>query len=60
MKITLEMNDAIYTVEEPGNDYSANEMKEIFSRLLVQATYSPDVIELAEGGCFECNYKEEE
>lgn len=60
MKITLEMNNSVYSVEEPGDDYNANELKEIFSRLLVQATFPPDVIEPAEGGCFECEYKEDQ
>lgn len=60
MKIILEMHDSIITYESDKNDYTANEMKEIFSRMLVQATYSPNVIETAEGGHFECEYKEDE
>lgn len=60
MKITLEMYDAKYSYESERETYSANEIKEIFSRMLVQATYSPDVIDPAEGGHYECNYVEEE
>lgn len=59
MKITLEMYDSKYTYESDRDDYDANEMKEIFSRMLVQAAFSPSVIELAEGGHFECEYVEE-
>lgn len=60
MKITLEMHDQKYIFEAPQDDFNANEMKEIFSRLLVQATYPPCVIEPAEGGHFECEYVEGE
>lgn len=59
MKITLELYDIKYTVEENRNDYTAGELKEIFSRLLVQASFSPSVIDPAEGGHYECDYKEE-
>lgn len=60
MKIILEMYDSRIIYESDKNDYTANEMKEIFSRMLVQATFPPDVIEPAEGGHFECEYKEDE
>lgn len=60
MKITLEMYNNRYTYESDRNDYNANEMKEIFSRMLVQATFSPGVIDLADGGHFECEYVEGE
>lgn len=60
MKIVLEMYGSKYTYESDKNDYTANELKEIFSRMLVQATFSPNVIELAEGGRFKCEYVEEE
>lgn len=60
MRIILEMYDSRIIYESDKNDYNANELKEIFSRMMVQATYSPDVIELAEGGHFECEYKEDE
>lgn len=60
MKIILKIFDSRIVYESDKDDYTANEMKEIFSRMLVQATYSPDVIEPAEGGHFECEYKEGE
>lgn len=60
MKIVLEMYDSKYTYESDKNDYDASELKEIFSRMLVQATFSPEVIEPAEGGRFKCEYVEEE
>ena len=49
MKITLEIHGCIYTVEQCGNDYTADELKEVFSRLLVSATFPPSVIEDGEG-----------
>ena len=60
MRITLEIYDSRIIYESDNDDYKANELKEIFSRMMVQATYSPDVIELAEGGHYECEYKEDE
>ena len=60
MKIILEMYGDKYTYESDREDYSVYEMKEIFSRMLVQATFPPDVIEPAEGGHYECKYVEEE
>lgn len=60
MKITLEMYNNKYIYESDSEDYSANELKEIFSRMLVQATFPPDVIEPAEGGHYVCEYKEDE
>ena len=60
MRITLEMNDSKIIYESGKSDYRANELKEIFSRMMVQATYSPGVIEPAEGGHYECEYKEDE
>lgn len=60
MRITLEMYNNKYIYESDSEDYSANELKEIFSRMLVQATFPPDVIEPAEGGHYECEYKEDE
>lgn len=49
-----------YTFESPQDDYNSNEAKEIFSRLLVQATYPPSVIDPAGGGHYECEYKEDD
>lgn len=60
MRITLEKYNNKYIYESDSEDYDANELKEIFSRMLVQATFPPDVIEPAEGGHYECEYKEDE
>lgn len=60
MRITLEMNDSRIIYESDKDDYNANELKEIFSRMMVQATYPPNVIDPAEGGHYECEYKEDE
>lgn len=60
MRIILEMSDSRIIYESDNDDYRADEMKEIFSRMLVQATYPPSVIEPAEGGHWECEYKEDE
>lgn len=59
MRITLEKYNNKYIYESDSEDYDANELKEIFSRMLVQATFPPDVIEPAEGGHYECEYKED-
>jgi len=59
MRIILEMYDSRIIYESDKDDYRADEMKEIFSRMLVQATYPPSVIEPAEGGHWECEYKED-
>ena len=40
------MYNTRYTVETDHDDLGANEAKGIFSRMLVQAGYSPAVIEL--------------
>lgn len=60
MKITLEYYDAKITYEEEGTDFSSVDLKEIFSRMLVQATFPPDVIDLKDGGKYECKYIEGE
>lgn len=59
MRIILEMYDSRIIYESDKDDYRADEMKEIFSRMLVQAAYPPSVIEPAEGGHWECEYKED-
>lgn len=59
MRIILEMYDSRIIYESDKDDYKADEMKEIFSRMLVQATYPPSVIEPADGGHWECEYKED-
>lgn len=60
MRIILEMYNSRIIYESDKDDYTADKLKEIFSRMMVQATYSPDVIEPAEGGHWECEYKEDE
>lgn len=59
MRITLETHNNKYIYESDFEDYDANELKEIFSRMLVQATFPPDVIDLAEGAHYKCEYKED-
>ena len=53
MKITLELYKTRYIIEDEREDWSADELKERFSRLLVLATFPPDVVELEEGGHYE-------
>lgn len=60
MKMILKMYDSRIVYSSDKDDYTADEMKEIFSRMLVQATYPPCVIEPADGGHWECEYKEDE
>ena len=45
MKITLELYDTKCTVEDPNEEHTAGELKEMFSKLMVQAGFSPSVIE---------------
>lgn len=49
MKITLEIHGCTYSTQQDGHDYTADELKEVFSRLLVSATFPPSVIEDGEG-----------
>lgn len=56
MKLTLEMYDNKYTFETDKDDYNGDQMKEIFTRMLVQAGYPASVIDCADGGHFECKY----
>ena len=60
MKLTLELYNTKYSIETNRNDYGAHELIEMFSRMLVQATFPPSVILPADGGHFECEYKEDE
>lgn len=56
MKLTLELYDERYTVETINpkqNDFNGDEMKELFSRLLVVAGFGASVLELGEGGRYE-------
>ena len=52
MKLTYESYGVRYTVETDRDDHDAGELKDIFSRILVQAGFNPSVIELEddEGG----------
>lgn len=50
MKITYESYGVRYTVETENDDHNAEELKEIFSKILVQAGFSPAVIDLDDGG----------
>lgn len=54
MRMTLELHGIKFSVEESGDGFNADELKEMFSRMLVQATYSPEVIDLADGFCYKC------
>lgn len=56
MRITLEMYKEKYTAESDSTDYTADELIEIFSRLLVQIGYPPDVIRFEDGGRYKCEY----
>lgn len=58
MKMLLQLHGAKYSIEKEGNDYYADELKEMFSRLLVCATFPPSVIESDDGGRYE--YVEED
>lgn len=53
MKLTYEAYNTRYTVETDRNNHDAAELKEIFSKILVQAGFSPNVIELDDGGRYE-------
>ena len=53
MKIVFEQYNTRYTVEDDIDSHSAQELKEIFSKILVQAGFAPSVIENEDGGCYE-------
>ena len=53
MKLTFELYNTKYTVETESNDQRSNELKEIFSRVLVAAGYAPSVIDPQDGGHYE-------
>lgn len=46
MKIVFEDKDYQYIVECENDEFTASELKELFSRLLVLSGFSPDVIQL--------------
>ena len=56
MKITLELYGKNYSIESKANDYTAEELKKLFSALLVCAGYSPEVLVTEDGGHYECKY----
>ena len=53
MKLSLELYGTRYTVEENREDYTANEFKAIFSKMLVQVGFPPSVIDIEDGGHYE-------
>lgn len=56
MKITLEQHGMRYTAETVNpkqDDFNSGEMKEIFSRLMVQDGFGPSVLETEDGGKYE-------
>lgn len=50
MKLTYEAYGIRYTVETDRDDHDGAELKEIFSKILVQAGFAPSVIDVEEGG----------
>lgn len=60
MIITLEMYNTKYSVETQNDDCTAEELIEIFSRILVAAGYSPDVIINRDGSKYKVEVVTEE
>lgn len=60
INIMLKTDNLTLSVEGLSWDTSAEELKEQFSRLLVLAGFEPSVIDLADGGKYECTYKRPE
>jgi hypothetical protein len=56
MKITLEIYSKNYSIESKADDYRAEELKQLFSALLVCAGYPPDVLTTEDGGHYNCEY----
>lgn len=48
MKITLELYDKTYSVEGASDDLMGNDIVELFTRLMVVASFSPSIIRLSE------------
>lgn len=48
-KITLELHGEKYTVETNHWDYNADELLDMFKRLMVCATYPPSILSDEEG-----------
>ena len=56
IKISLEMHGKKYTVEGLAWDSSAEDLIEMFTKLLVVAGFSPSVIIPKGGGKYVCDY----
>lgn len=50
MKIVFEQYNTRYTVEDDVDSHDSGELKEMFSKILVQAGFAPSVIDCEEGG----------
>lgn len=48
-RITLEIHGNKYTAETSFSDNNANELLDMFKRLMVQATYPPSILSDEEG-----------
>lgn len=57
--IILKSRGQTFSIEGLPWDSDADEIKEQFSRLLVLAGFHPSVIDLAEGGRYDCAYVED-
>lgn len=53
MKITFTSYNTTYSVETKSDDYNVNELKEIFSRILVASGFPPSILEDPEGGSYQ-------
>lgn len=53
MKITFTSYNTTYSVETKSDDYDANELKEIFSRILVASGFPPSILESSDGGSYQ-------
>ena len=45
MKLTLELYEQKYIIESPQDDWTATQLTEEFSKLLVCAGFTPDVLQ---------------
>ncbi len=53
MKLIYESYGTRYTVETNRDDLDGAELKEIFSKIMVQAGFPPSVVDLDDGGKYE-------
>lgn len=53
MKITFTSYGTTYSVETKPDDYDANELKEIFFRILVASGFPPSILEDPDGGSYQ-------